>query len=105
MNKVYFDSENNKWFVDDLEELYLFKVVNYKTNEEHNSILTWNRNFEIESESVRIYDVEIEEIKYYFLLKSNSQNSWDIISQDQHQLEELLERKGLFFSGEVKIIQ
>ena len=35
MAKVYFDKEKNNWFIDSLEDYYMFKSINSKTNEEY----------------------------------------------------------------------
>lgn len=106
--KVYFDKEKyGQWIVDDLEDFYIFKSVNYQTNEEINQILSWSRNYSLVNlnpDIVRVYDVEIENIKYYFLIKSNKEGNWDVISEDPIKLEKLLNNKSLFFVGETKII-
>lgn len=109
MNKVYFDKEKyGQWLVDELEDYYFFKSVNFETNEETNHILSWTRNYsqeELNPEIVRVYDVEIDEKKYYFFVKLNKDNTWDIISKDALELEKLLKDKNLFFTGEVKVVQ
>lgn len=109
MNKVYFDKEKyGQWFVEDLEDFYIFKSVNYQTNEEINQILSWSRNYPLQdlaSEIVRVYDVEIEDIKYYFLFRLNADGTCDVIAEDPMKLEKLLNEKSLFFVGETKVVQ
>lgn len=107
--KVYFDKEKyGQWFVEDLEDFYIFKSVNYQTNEEVNQILSWSRNYSLENmnaDVVRVYDVEIEDIKYYFLFRLNADGTWDVISEDPLKLEKLLNEKSLFFVGETKVVE
>ena len=108
MGKVYFDKEKyGIWVVEDLEDYYSFKAVNFETNEESNHILSWSRNYDLSDTSNkvdRIYDVEIDDEKYYFLFINNG-NGWDVISEDSIKLEKLLKDTNLFFTGEVKIVE
>jgi hypothetical protein len=103
MVKVYFDKEKyGMWVVEDLEDYYGFKAINLETNEESNHILSWSRNYDTSDmgkDVDRIYDVEIDEEKYYFLFISSSKG-WDVISEDPMKLEKLLKDKNIFFTGE-----
>jgi hypothetical protein len=103
MEKVYFDDEKyGKWIVKDLEDYYNFKAVNFETNEESYHILSWSRNYNISDVSNnidRVYDVEINGEKYYFLFTPND-DGWDVISVDSMKLEKLLRETNLFFTGE-----
>ena len=71
MNKVYFDREKNQWFVSEPEDMYLFKSVNTQSNEEEKQILSWTRGFDMTKypNHIRMYDVEINGVKYFFLMK------------------------------------
>jgi hypothetical protein len=108
MEKVYFDNEKyGKWVVKNLEDYYNFKAVNFETNEESNHILSWSRNYNISDVSNnidRVYDVEINEEKYYFLFVNNG-DGWDVITEDSMKLEKLLRETNLFFAGETKIVE
>jgi hypothetical protein len=108
MGKVYFDNEKyGIWVVKDLEDYYTFKAVNFETNEESNHILSWSRNYDLSDMNNnvdRVYDVEIDEKKYYFLFINNG-DGWDVISEDSMKLEKLLNDKNLFFTGETKIVE
>jgi hypothetical protein len=102
MAKVYFDKDYSIWVVEDLEDYYSFKAVNFETNEESNHILSWSRNYDESdvSEKVdRVYDVEIDEEKYYFLFISNGKG-WNVVSEDSMKLEKLLKDKNIFFTGD-----
>ena len=103
MEKVYFDNEKyGKWVVKNLEDYYNFKAVNFETNEESNHILSWSRNYDLkdhDSKIDRVYDVEIDREKYYFLFVNNG-DGWDVISEDSMRLEKLLRETNLFFTGE-----
>lgn len=109
MNKVYFDKEKyGQWVVEDLEDFYMFKAIDFQTNQESEHILSWTRNYsldELDPNIVRVYDVEIDTNKYYFIVKSNTDGTWDVFSKDPMSLEKLLKDKNLFFTGEVKVVQ
>ena len=105
MVKVYFDKENHgHWVVKSLEDYYYLKAVDFQTNEESNHILSWSRNHSADlGEKVdRVYDVEIDEEKYYFLFIGNG-DGWNIISEDSMKLERLLKDKNIFFTGETLV--
>jgi len=88
MDKVYFNKDYyGCWWLKELTDIYSFKAVNFQTNEEVETILTWTRNVDLseyDGKIVRMYDVEIEGEKFYFLTS----------------LEKLLNDKNLFFTGE-----
>lgn len=108
MTKVYFDKEKyGMWVVEDLEDYYEFKAVNFETNEESNHILSWSRNYDLkghDSKIDRVYDVEIDEKKYYFLFINNGEG-WDVVSEDSMKLEKLLNDSNLFFTGDTKVVE
>ncbi len=108
MAKVYFDKEKyGIWLVEDLEDYYNFKAVNFETKEESNHILSWSRNYDLSdmtNDIDRVYDVEIDGEKYYFLFIENG-NGWDVISEDSMKLEKLLRETNLFFTGDTKIVE
>jgi len=107
MAKVYFDKENH-WVVESLEDYYSFKAVNFETNEESNHILSWSRSYDLsdmDKKVDRVYDVEIDNEKYYFIFINNDDNEWSVIPEDPMKLEKLLRDKNLFFTGEVKIVE
>jgi hypothetical protein len=108
MTKVYFDKEKyGIWVVESLEDYYEFKAVDFQTNEESNHILSWSRNYNLkehDSKIDRVYDVEIDEVKYYFSFYNNG-NGWDVISEDSLKLEKLLNDSNLFFTGDTKIVE
>jgi hypothetical protein len=105
MNKVYFDKDKNTWYVEGLEELYTFKCVHHQTNKETNLILSWSRSYPIQDGVDRVYDVEIDEVKYYFLFKPVDNINWNVTPAEPIELEKLLNEKSLFFTGEVKIVE
>lgn len=109
MSRVYFDKEKyGQWLVDELEDFYMFKAVDFQTNKESDHILSWTRNYpldEFDSDVVRVYDVEIESIKYYFLVTSNNDGTWNVLAKDTMSLEKLLNDKNLFFVGDTKVVE
>lgn len=100
MNKVYFSKEKKHWFVSEPEDLYTFKTVNYETNEEVNQILSWSRGFDMEKypKHIRVYDVEIDGIKYFFLMRNEGVH-YIIESENPVLLERLIDEKKIFFTG------
>jgi hypothetical protein len=99
MKKVYFDKDQNSWFVDDLEDIYLFKSVNFETNEEKHEVISWSRNQDVPDGFIRVYDFELDGERYYFLFKSVDYR-YQVISKDSMELERLLRDKNIFFAGE-----
>jgi hypothetical protein len=101
MNKVYFDTEKKHWFVNEPEDFYAFKSVNYQTKEEQNQILSWTRGYDLQNypKHIRMYDVEINEVKYFFLMRKDDTH-YVIESEDPIALESLIEKENIFFTGE-----
>lgn len=98
--KVYFKKSINSWWVENLLDYYMFKSVNFKTKEELDHILSWTRNQDIDDENiVRIYDVEIDGEKYFFLFE-HTKDGYLIRSKDNLHLEKLLNDKDIFFVGD-----
>ncbi len=102
MNKVYFNKEKNHWFVSEPEDFYTFKSVNSSTNEEINQILSWTRGYDMAQypHHIRMYDVEIEGIKYFFIMSRVENENFVLESEDPIKLEDLIEREKIFFVGE-----
>lgn len=101
MNKVYFDSEKKVWFVNEPEDFYSFKSINYETNEEVKQIISWSRGVDLEKypNHIRMYDVEIEGVKYFFLMRKDGIH-YVIESENPMQLERLINNHNIFFVGE-----
>ena len=101
MAKVYFDKSQVHWVVLELEDYYYFKTIDSKTNEESNHILSWSKDHssDLGEKIDRVYDVEIDEEKYYFLFINNG-DGWNVISEDSIKLEKLLKDKNIVFTGE-----
>ena len=103
MDKVYFNKDYyGCWWLKELTDIYSFKAVNFQTNEEVETILTWTRNVDLseyDGKIVRIYDVEIYDEKYYFLV-SPEKGGYLLESKDKFSLEKLLNDKNIFFVGE-----
>lgn len=106
MNRVYFDKEENGWFVDSLEDYYMFKAVDFQTKQESDHVLSWTRNYPLDGldDVVRVYDVEIDNIKYHFLVRAY-ENVWSVVQKEPMALEKLLNDKNLFFVGDTKVVQ
>jgi len=101
MNKVYCNKEENFWFVNEPEDFYTFKSVNIETNEEVSQILSWTRNQDLEDypNHIRMYDVEIEDEKYFFLMRKEK-NFYIIEAERPLELENLINKHNIFFVGD-----
>lgn len=101
MNKVYFNKEENYWFVNEPEDFYSFKSVNIETNEEVNQILSWTRGLSLEEypNHIRMYDVEVEGVKYFFLMRNQGVH-YVLETEDPQHLESLVNKQNIFFVGE-----
>jgi hypothetical protein len=101
MNKVYFDTENKHWYVSEPEDFYSFKSINYETNEENKNILSWTRGVDLKDypNHIRMYDVEIGDVKYFFLMKQEK-NVYKIEPENPIQLEKLVNNHNILFVGE-----
>lgn len=101
MNKVYFSKAEDYWFVSEPEDFYTFKSVNVETNEEVNQILSWTRGLNLEDHPnhIRMYDVEVEGTKYFFLMRL-FEKKYIIESENPKYLEHLVNNHNIFFVGE-----
>lgn len=103
MDKVYFSKDYyGCWWLKELTDIYSFKAVKFETNEEVETILTWTRNIDLseyDNSVVRMYDVEIDGEKFYFLA-SLEKGGYLLESKDRFSLEKLLNEKNIFFTGE-----
>jgi hypothetical protein len=101
MNKVYFDSEKKVWFVNEPEDFYSFKSINYETNEENKNILSWTRGVDLKDypNHIRMYDVEIDDVKYFFLMRKEG-TYYVIESENPIELENLINNHNILFVGE-----
>lgn len=101
MNKVYINEKEPYWFLSELTDIYLFKTSDFKTGVEKNIPLSWTRGFNIESldNVIRVYDVEINDKKYYFLV-SLEDNIYKLRPENNIELEKLLNDTNIKFIGE-----
>ena len=106
MEKVYFDKEfYGSWTVKNLSDMYSFKYINIKTNEEKQAILIWKRNEE-HGENERVCAVEVDGIEYYFIEKYSSDFSkFFIYSKEPWELEKLMKEKDIVFVGETLVYE
>jgi hypothetical protein len=103
MDKVYFNKDYyGCWWLKELTDIYSFKAVNFQTNEEVETILTWTRNVDLSEykDTIRMYDVEIDDEKFYFIV-SPEKGGYLLESKDKMVLEKLLNNKNLSFVGEI----
>lgn len=88
--KVYYDEEKKFWWVEDTDHIYEFKSKKIDTGEIQHLMLTWTRNVDLTlyQNCIRMYDIEIEGNKFYFLMKPEN-NIFVIEPVDYDQLARL----------------
>jgi hypothetical protein len=103
MHKVYFNEKYPKcWCLKELTDIYHFKTTHFDTNQSEYLFLTWTRNIDVseyDQSVVRVYDVEIEGEKYYFLV-TQVDDGFLLESKDKYHLEKLLNLKNISFVGD-----
>lgn len=103
MIKVF--SENECWYVDELTDIYYFKSVSNLTGQENYEILSWTRMSNLENNTkkpIRMYDIEFDGKKYYFLLLQYG-DKWKIEAENNWEIDELCKEKNITLIGEIKI--
>jgi len=103
MNKVYFDKEfYGCWVVKELDDIYTFKYINIKTNEEFNGILTWKKSVNNEDygldDNCRLYSLDLMDEEFLFYGKYINDRFF-IYSIDKDKLEKLFTEKDIAFVG------
>lgn len=103
MDKVYFKKEyyGNWWIENELTDLYSFNIVDFETKEESTLIMSWTRGVDLDDypDVIRMYDVEIDDDKYYFLVYQEK-GGFLLKSKDTILLDKLLNDKNILFTGE-----
>jgi hypothetical protein len=102
MEKVYADV--NGWIVQELTDFYTFKSVDLETGEEKQEILSWSRGVNLTdySEQIeRVYDIEWEGKKYYFLLQQKNEK-WQFTPENNWEFDELCKLKNIKLTGDIK---
>jgi len=102
MNKVYFNKDYyGVWWLKELEDFYSFECVDITTNEKTNHIISWTRNIDVSiygEDVIRVYDIEIEKKKYFFLVIPEKE-SFILKAKDPLELEKLVNDKDLILVG------
>lgn len=103
MNKVYFDKNfYGCWVVSDLDDIYTFKYINIKTNDEFNGILSWKKSINNEDygldDNCRLYSLDLFDDEYLFY-SEYTEKGFLIHSIDKYKLELLLNEKDVIFVG------
>lgn len=103
MKKVYFDADEKRWILEDLEDLYSFKYIDIATNEEHSAILSWHKNVDRGqiniSDDDRLYGAEIMGEEYLFV-ESYEEGKFFLDALDSFHLERLVRDHNFIFVGE-----
>lgn len=103
MKKVYFDRDEKRWILEDLDDLYSFKYIDIATNEEHSAILSWHKTVDRESIKIsgdeRLYGAEIMGEEYLFV-ESYEEGRFFLDAIDSFHLERLVRDHNFVFVGE-----
>ena len=102
MEGIY--KEDECWWVDELADIYYFKTVNQSTGEESSEILSWTRMVDLSiypKNPVRMYDIESNEKKYYFLIYQIGER-YKLEVENTYELDELLREKNITLTAEIK---
>lgn len=103
MDKVYFRQDlPGCWWIKDLTDIFYFKTLNLLTNQEQDLILSWTRNCdlsELPGGPLRRYDVEIDSVKYFFLVFPKD-DGWIVRPENIFDIEQLGKDKNLLFKGD-----
>ena len=68
MNKIFKDKDGNLYSTE-LETIYYVKTLNVKDNTVENSVISWYKGETVPSNSIRVYDLEVNDEKFLFDLK------------------------------------
>jgi hypothetical protein len=102
MDKVYFNKDfYGSWWLKSIEYFYSFDCVDITTNEISNHILSWTRNIDVsvyDEEVVRVYDIEVNKEKYYFLAISKD-DAFILKAKNPLELERLVNNNNLILVG------
>lgn len=102
MSKIY--KENDCLWVDELVDIYYFKSLNLQNNIEESEILSWTRMVDLSNYTdnpVRMYDIEFNNKKYYFLLyKSGDRYKLEV--ENKYEFDELCKEKNIVLLPEIK---
>lgn len=103
MDKVYSKHEiQGCWWLKELTDIFYFKALNLITNQEEYYIFSWTRNCDlskIPDNPVRRYDVEIDLVKYYFLVFPVG-DEWIVKPENSYEIEKISQEKNILFIGD-----
>ena len=68
MNKIFKDKDGNLYSTE-LETIYYVKTLNVKDNTVENSVISWYKGDVVPNNSIRVYDLEVNDEKFLFDLK------------------------------------
>lgn len=95
MEKVY--SDGKCLWVSDLQDIYYIKCLDKNEQKEYYEIVTWTRMVDLSDlpdKSVRKYDIEFNDKKYFFLLYSES-DRFILKSENSYEITELCSEKNI----------
>lgn len=95
MNKVY--SDKGEFFVEDIQDMYYIRCVDKTSLYDYHEVLTWTRMVDLSNYSgnpVRMYDVEFEDKKYFFLLYEDG-GKLKLKVENTYEFDELCNKKNI----------
>jgi hypothetical protein len=95
MNKVY--SDKGEFFVEDIQDMYYIRCVDKTSLYDYHEVLTWTRMVDLSNYAgnpVRMYDVEFEDKKYFFLLYEDG-GKLKLKVENTYEFDELCNKKNI----------
>jgi hypothetical protein len=85
--------KNGEFYTDELEDLYIIKYKDL--NDEYKNLpISWNRNAELPSNTIRVYDIEVDDDIIFFNMIYKD-NLYYFEPQSKIQMENL-KNKGIY---------
>ena len=103
MEGIY--KEDGFWWVNELADIFYFKSINQETGEESLEILSWTRMVDLSiypKNPVRMYDIESNSKKCYFLLYQVV-DRYKIEVENIYELDELCREKNIILKEKNKL--
>jgi hypothetical protein len=110
MDKIYFDTNLNHWYVSDLSDFY--SIIYRNSREENHGILNWTKDSKREERiktekgikgDLRLYVLDIENRKFHFFLIYDPNFSKFLISPlNDYEIIFFKKETGFDFIGEIE---
>ena len=106
MKKVYNNGTPNKWFLTEISDIYLFKYLDKKTNQEKDGILSWKKSIKNSEHGIneedRLYGIDIDDEEVLFV-ESYKEGRFILQPKQDFILDLIENEKGIIFIGDSQI--